>query len=193
MMLFAAFLLIFSLLLVWRGVVGRATQQRRVLRLIFASCLFFSSFFLLVQQLAEARYITIVHEPWLASITSPIASITLAGGEKASVSIVVENHGSETFDSTDEKMPVFLSFHILDADGGMLVFENPRFAFAEPLRSRQQQTLVAVLDKNRLALPDGRYIVEFDLVREGAFWFQTNSRAARTLRMPLRLQGGNAP
>ena len=72
----------------------------------------------------------------------------------------------------EKKNPVFLSFHILDSSGGMLQFDNARFAFSEPLRPQQQQRVVVVLDNAVLKLRPGNYIAEFDLVREESFWFQ---------------------
>lgn len=191
MILFAAFFFFLSLFVAWNAVSGRAKHTARVLRLILASCIFFSSFFLLVQQLAAARYISIVREPWLASLSSEISTIALNEGEIISVPILIENQGTETFDSALKNNPVFLSFHILDANGQMRLFENLRFAFAEPLRPKQQQVISAVLDPALLKLAPGRYFAEFDLVREGAFWFAANSRAAHTLRLPLIVGGAS--
>ena len=191
MIFFAAFFLLFSLVVAWNAVSGRVKHTARVLRLILASCIFFSSFFLLVQQLAAARYISIVREPWLASLSSETSTISLNEGEKISVSILIENQGTETFDSALKNNPVFLSFHILDESGQMHLFENLRFAFAEPLRPKQQQVISAVLDAALLKLVPGRYFAEFDLVREGAFWFAANSRAAHPLCLPLNVGGAS--
>ena len=189
MILFSALLLLFSIILARSAVSGRARHTARVLRLILASCIFFSSLFLLAQQLAAERYISIGREPWLASLSSEVTTIALNEGEKNTIPILIENQGTETFDSASGGNPVFLSFHILDSNGQTLIFDNPRFAFAEPLRPQQQQVISAVLDAALLQLAPGSYLAEFDLVREGAFWFADNSGAAKTLRLPLRVEG----
>lgn len=189
MILPAALMFAFSLLLARRSLTTSATQSRRVIRLILSSCLFFSSFFFLVQQLAAERYITIVHEPWLASLSSEAGTITLRAGDRTSVPVLVENYGTNAFDSTLRSNPVYLSFHILGPEGEMILFDNPRFAFSDPLRPKQQQAVVAIFDNETLKLNPGRYIAEFDLVREGDFWFAARSHASRTLRIPLLIEG----
>lgn len=183
----ASFLLAASLLLVWRGITGPERNSKRILRLIFASWCFFSSFFFLVEKLSLARYISIAREPWQASLSSEIKEIALVSGDKTSVPISVENSGTETFNSTVRDNPVFLSFHVLDSEGRTVLYDNTRFAFSGPLQPNQQQTVVAVFDDGILKLAPGRYIAEFDLVRERLFWFQ--QRGSGTLWMPLIVEG----
>ena len=190
-MIFLASLCLFlSLFLGWRGLFRNTRgEPRRVLRLIFASGLFFSSLFFLVHQLHAGHYIDILREPWLGVLSAPSSTLRLSPNQKTSLSIRVENQGTEAFVSTLPEKPVFLSYHILSSKGEMLRFDNPRFAFGEPLEPKQEETVVAILDNRTLELSPGEYLVEFDLVREGAFWFARHSRGARTLRIPLRVRG----
>ncbi len=52
-MIFSAVFLGLSLFLVWKGIRGTFRNSKRVMVLIFASWLFFSSFFLLMEQLTS--------------------------------------------------------------------------------------------------------------------------------------------
>lgn len=173
----------FSLVLAWRSIRNSSGNSRRVLLLITASGLFFSSFFFLAEQFSSTPYISIKKQQWQATLSSKTGTIHLEIGEKTLVPFLVENSGTEVIDSMEKKNPVFLSFHILDSYGGMLQFDNARFAFSEPLRPQQQQRVVVVLDNAVLKLRPGNYIAEFDLVREESFWFQ--EREGMSLRIPL--------
>ena len=52
-MIFSGVFLVFSLFLGWRGIRGTFKNSKRVMVLLFASWLFFSSFFLLMEQLSS--------------------------------------------------------------------------------------------------------------------------------------------
>lgn len=190
MIYLAAFLLLISLALGYGVFLARLQRELpRVLLLIVASGLFFGSFFLFMQQLHLKGYLQTSQESWLGELSTSASSLRLLPGEKLSLAIRVENQGTEPFDSTLAANPVFLSYHILSSQGEMLRFDNPRFAFGEPLEPKQEQSLVVVLDPAALNLSPGEYLVEFDLVREGAFWFGLRSRGAKTLRISLHVEG----
>ena len=156
---------------------------------IFASWLFFSSFFLFVNGLSSSQFISIVKEPWEASLSCDQKELTIIKNGKISVPIVVENRGTKNLLSTGGANPVFLSYHINDSEGKTVIFDGVRFAFSDILRANQQEKVVAVLDNNFLNLFPGKYVVEFDLVKEGEFWFE--QRGTKSLSLVLIVKGDN--
>lgn len=159
----------------------------KIIAAIFASCFLFVFFFGGVMYLERLGCIKNDNEPWRASMTSETSEIELSAETGvASVAVRVENIGRETLDSS-AGVNVFLSFHILTQSSKTLINDNDRIALPEPIRKNQQKVLAAVLDNDRLKLKPGNYIVEFDLVKEGEFWFA--EKDGNTLRIPMVVSG----
>ena len=64
--------------------------------------------------------------------------------------------------------PVGLSYHILDGQKRMLVFDNARYELPNNLRPEDSVKINVDL---LMDLEPGDYVVEFDMVEEGSYWF----------------------
>lgn len=159
----------------------------KILAAICASCIFFTLFFCGAMCLARLGYVKDANDQWNASLVADAKEIILPYAGMSSVSIHVENLGMETLNSAAQKNPVFISFHIQTQSGRTVKYDNDRFALSEPLRKNQQKAMTVVLDNTKLKLKQGKYIVEFDLVKEGKFWFA--EKDGHTLKIPMTVDG----
>jgi len=64
--------------------------------------------------------------------------------------------------------PVGLSYHILDGQKQMLLFDNARYELPHDLRPEDSVKINVALLAD---LEPGDYVVEFDMVEEGSYWF----------------------
>jgi hypothetical protein len=160
----------------------------RIVGAICASCIFFVFFFAGVMYLSKLGFVGNSDVTWRISLTSDVTKIILADKEITSVPVHIENLGTETIESTSSENAVFLSFHLLTHEGNEMRYDNDRYALPEPIRKNQQKTVAAVFDNSRLKLKPGNYIIEFDLVKEGEFWF--SEKENKTLKIPMTVYGG---
>jgi hypothetical protein len=160
----------------------------KIVGAICASCIFFVLFFSGIMYLSKLGLVGNSDVPWRASLTCDVNKIVLTGAEITSVPVHIENLGTEIIESTSSENAVFLSFHLLTHEGNEMRYDNDRYAIPEPIRKNQQKTVAAVLDNSRLKLKPGNYIIEFDLVREGKFWFSEKDN--KTLKIPMTVNGG---
>ncbi len=116
-----------------------------------------------------------------AGIRSSLQACAAFEAETALVPIAVANTGSTAWESGG-KTPVFVSYHILDAEERAVRFENARFALPGRIVPGRSTALEVAI---RAPLEAGRYHVEFDLVAEGISWFK--DRGSKTLVMPLEV------
>jgi len=160
----------------------------KIVGAICASCIFFAVFFAGIMYLSKLGFVGNSDHQWRASLTSGVSEVVLTDTEITSVPLHIENLGTETIESTASANSVFLSFHLLTHEGNDMRYENDRYAIPEPIRKNQQKTVAAVFDNSRLKLKPGNYIIEFDLVKEGEFWF--SEKESKTLKIPMTVNGG---
>ncbi len=99
----------------------------------------------------------------------------MKAGEVYRVRVCLQNIGSQGWRSTDWH-PTKLSYHWRDARGKLLVLDGERASFHTPLYPTQKRCLpVYVYTPAR----EGRYLLQFDLVREHIAWF--SDKGAPTL------------
>ena len=160
----------------------------RIVGAICASCIFFVFFFAGVMYLSKLGFVGNSDHPWRASLSCDVSGIILKSTEITSIPVHIENLGTETIESTSSENAVFLSFHLLTHEENDMRYDNDRYAIPEPIRKNQQKTVAAVLDNTKMKLRPGNYIVEFDLVKEGKFWF--SEKENKTLKIPMTVYGG---
>jgi hypothetical protein len=124
---------------------------------------------------------------FFASIKANKSRFSLSEGRRLVVPLVLKNRGRREWSSMDSP-PVFLSYHLLDSDGRMLRFDNPRTRLPETVMPGQS---VSMPLKIRAPLDSGRYRLELDFVREGAAWFSDGG--SPTLRIDLVVKANNWP
>lgn len=159
----------------------------RIIGAICLSCIFFLCSFTSAIYLSKHGYLKNESVKWKVSITTDSSEIILANKAIASVTVNIENLGTETLESTLDTGSIFVSFHVLTVDGKSFKHDNDWFAIPEPLRKNQQKPVVIVLDNNKLDLKPGEYVIEFDLVKEGGFWFAEKGGTA--LKIPMAVIG----
>lgn len=95
-------------------------------------------------------------------------SLVGKAGERTELVITVLNKTKSTW-ITQGKNPIYLSYHLLDHRHHLLQFDNERFALPHQMRPGEN-TKIKVYVRN--PLEPGVYFLEFDLVKEGAFWLK---------------------
>src|SRR4030067_1861397 len=103
----------------------------------------------------------------LASIKAEVREIRAHAGETAEVALRIKNEGLTEWRSSGPN-PVFVSFHLLDAGQRVLRFDNPRTPLPGVIRPGEAAEVSVRL---KAPLAAGDYRLEFDLLREGLFWF----------------------
>lgn len=103
-------------------------------------------------------------------------------GETKELKLWVKNKGAREWNS-DGLAPCFVSYHLLDGMGKTLRFDNPRTRLPRPV-GPGEKVEVGVMVK--APLEEGRYLLEFDLVREGIAWFK--DLGSTTLLLPFLVQ-----
>lgn len=164
---------------------GERLGKRRAYLMIICSALFFSSvfggagfFFAAIEKIRPGGL-------YAADITPNARSFAIPLNGSGEIALDVKNRGALTWDSSSESGPVFLSWHILNENGDMLRFENPRVAFPAPVSPGDSAGVAAPVSPSSDGLPAGRYIFEFDLVREGEAWFADRGSAASRVRVEV--------
>ena len=93
------------------------------------------------------------------------AQITAYQGEKVVITVEIKNNSLTSWRPEDN---VFFSYHLHNEDGKLIAFDNRRFKIPRVLRRKKTTTFqVPVFFEYQ---KEGRYIVEFDIVKEGEFW-----------------------
>ncbi len=93
----------------------------------------------------------------------------------------LKNAGRAAWSSQDSP-PTLLSFHLLSAKGEVIRWDNARQALPRAVKPGEACSITA---RVKAPLEVGRYIVEFDLVREGVAWFA--AKGSKTLRVELKV------
>jgi hypothetical protein len=104
---------------------------------------------------------------------------TVLEGERAEIRLRMKNKGKKVWSSQEEN-PCFLSYHLLDENGETLRYDNRRFPLPREVQPSQSVQMTIIM---RSPLERGKYILEFDLLREGVAWFK--DYGSPTSRVPL--------
>ncbi len=114
-----------------------------------------------------------------ASFKASVREVRARSGETADVPLSLTNEGSSEWSSAGPN-PCFVSFHLLDTEQRVLRFDNPRTPLPGIVRPGET---VEVSVRVKAPLAAGSYRLEFDLLREGLFWFKDKGGA--TLEVPF--------
>lgn len=93
--------------------------------------------------------------------------VSVEVGDKIQLNVEILNQGNYIW-MRGGSNPVCLSYHILDGQKQMLVFDNARYELPHDLRPEDSVKISADL---LLGLEPGDYVLEFDMVEEGSYWF----------------------
>ena len=109
-----------------------------------------------------------------------------ASSSPVSIPVSIVNRSISRWDSEDKHVAVFASYHLLDAQGMMVSYDNVLTPFEEPVEPGESVTVDLMVS----APPRrGEYLVEVDIVKRQVAapgkisWFKY--RGSKTVRIPL--------
>ncbi len=113
-----------------------------------------------------------------------LAPVEAAAGAALTLDVTVANHGPHPWYPT-EVSGVTLGNHWLTPEGELLVWADGRAHIGETVPPDGSVTLRIDL---RAPSTPGDYVLEFDMVEEGLFWFK--EKGVSTLLVPVRVSAG---
>jgi len=117
---------------------------------------------------------------FIAEIECSRDKIAVHPSEQKRIPIFVINKSIATWDSNNKDHPVFISYHLLNAKGDVVQYDNFRTPFPKMIRTDESITVDLMIH----APPDkGEYYLEVDIVKERIRWFK--SRNSKTVLIPL--------
>lgn len=105
--------------------------------------------------------------------------ITVKPGEKIKVNVEILNQGNYIWVRGGSN-PVNLSYHIRDEQKKMINFDNERFALPRDIRPDDS---VRIDVEFLPGLRPGNYLLEFDMVEEGLYWFAEKGSPASLVKL----------
>lgn len=114
-----------------------------------------------------------------ASIRAEKKNYSVRAGNRLRIGLQLKNTGQKTWSSSAEN-PCLLSYHLLDKSGQISQYDNRRFSIPQDILPGQKVDFTIAV---KSPLQKGRYILEFDLLREGLSWFK--DYGSKTLKIAL--------
>jgi hypothetical protein len=108
-------------------------------------------------------------------------SFAVSEAETFDVALKVKNAGRAVWSSTDNP-PCLLSYHLLNDQKKIIRRDNARFPLPRPVKPGESFPATV---KVKAPLEAGRYVLEFDMVREGVAWFK--ELGSRTIFINLKV------
>jgi hypothetical protein len=115
------------------------------------------------------------------TLTSTMGPINAKPHAILDIPVHIQNNGETPFSDT-----VALSYHLFNANGKTILHDGERTAFNMPIKSGESEdTSVKVFAPTE----SGAYVVEVDIVKDGAYWFGDKGMA--TVRLPVTVTPAN--
>ena len=114
-----------------------------------------------------------------SSIRAEKKNYSVRAGNRLYLDLKLKNTGQNILSSSIEN-PCLLSYHLLDESGQISQYDNRRFAIPQDILPGQKGNVPITV---KSPLEKGRYILEFDLLREGLSWFK--DYGSKTLKISL--------
>jgi len=105
---------------------------------------------------------------WSCSIEPEKSKYSVLEGERFKIHFKIENLGRGLWTSRGQ-YPTLFSYHLLDEQGNCLKYDNLRFPLPKKVKPSQNIEMAITL---RSPLEAGKYILEFDLLKEKLAWFK---------------------
>jgi hypothetical protein len=96
------------------------------------------------------------------------------------IPIEMENKSTAVWDSKEKVHPVHISYHLLDAAGNMIAYDNVRTSFPRPIEPGEALKIDLTVTVPKAL---GHYQLEIDIVKERVTWFK--NKGSLTIRVPL--------
>jgi len=103
-------------------------------------------------------------------------------GERMMLNVLLVNRGRNAWNPSGVH-PCLLSYHLLDASGRVLRFDNPRYPLPGVIGPGERADLSLAFNA---PLESGDYLLELDMVREGEAWFKEEGSPTALVRLKVR-------
>jgi len=103
-----------------------------------------------------------------ALIRTEKKKLSATEGARVKILFSIENTGTNPWHLKD-KHPCLFSYHLQNKNGETIQYDNRRFTLPGKVMPGQNIDLPIIL---RIPIKAGNYILEFDMLREGAAWFK---------------------
>ncbi len=120
-------------------------------------------------------------QDYAATIQSNRVVLQAQEGERVPVQLTLKNLGRCAWDP-QAVPPIFLSYHLMDADHTLIQFDNRRIPLPGRVESGRSTQIAFDL---RTPIQKGSYILEFDLLREGEAWFHDYDSETLEIRLQV--------
>ncbi len=127
-------------------------------------------------------YISSIQQDYAVRVAAMQPEYLFAAGEPEYViPVYVDNGANRMLVSTDDQN-CFLSYHLYDADGNLLEYDNKRTEFINRIfsgKSAEEEIRISGLEP-------GIYQVKLDVVKEGEAWFSEKGADCDTIRLTVQ-------
>lgn len=102
-------------------------------------------------------------------------------GECYAIPVKIKNDSNRLLSSITGQ-DVFLTYHLYDANGNLLVYENQRSSFEKGIFAKEKGEAEVQISP----LQSGEYIVGIDIVQENVAWFSLNGYSETKIRIIVK-------
>ena len=118
----------------------------------------------------EAYYLQLDGSKIGVELNAKTKKIKAKLGSEIVISIKVKNIGMQTLFSFGNS-PVYLSYHILDLEQNVILWDNRRTHLNKPLNPGEELEVATCVDISNNLEVGNNYIIRISMVAEGRFWF----------------------
>lgn len=109
-------------------------------------------------------YISFTQSEYCVSFKTEQSKYAVSANNDFTIPVTVKNRGKTVLDSDKD---FFLSYHLLDVKGNLIVFDGVRTPFSKKIEIFDNTTENLLISK----LQPGEYYLQLDIVQEGVCWF----------------------
>lgn len=125
---------------------------------------FFIFVFLIISYISAVFYISFTQSEYCVSFKTEQSKYAVSANNDFTIPVTVKNRGKTVLDSDKD---FFLSYHLLDVKGNLIVFDGVRTPFSKKIEIFDNTTENLLISK----LQPGEYYLQLDIVQEGVCWF----------------------
>jgi predicted O-methyltransferase YrrM len=118
--------------------------------------------------------------PMRARLEPRVERLTAAPDDVVSLPVLVTNESAIPFTASGAALG--LSYHLADAEGAMVSFDNRRSYFTDPLPPGSERLVELAV---RAPKASGSYQLEIDIVWEGIMWFKDRGNKTSTVELTV--------
>lgn len=117
---------------------------------------------------------------FIASIDYHGNKIETNPSQTIAIPISLTNKSTDTWDSKDKDHPVFISYHLFNANGDMMEYDNIRTSFHKKIGTDDSVGVDLIVNAPS---KKGEYYLEVDMVKEKVAWFK--NKGSKTILISL--------